>query len=118
MNCLHKKIISGILIGIIVTGMPLMGFSQEDLDPTTGPQLTPINSIGQPYNPATFPSNPTPSSGYQNATFGGPGTPGGGGGDPTGGGFDAGVPFDGGLSILLAIGIGSGLKKQKTKKCK
>ena len=57
----------------------------------------------------------SPASPNNNATFGftPPPTTGGGGG-----GSDNNVPIDGGLTILLAAGIGKGLKSYRSKKTK
>lgn len=48
---------------------------------------------------------------------GGPGGPGsGGGGDPFGGGIPVDTPIDGGLSLLMAVAVGKGIKSFRGKK--
>jgi hypothetical protein len=74
------------------------------------------DSLASGLNPTTNNTFGTPSTNNQNGggntTFGDPGGPGGGGGG-SGDINDLGVPFDGGLSVLLAFGIGQGFKRRK-----
>lgn len=79
------------------------------------------NTISQPNtteNPEStnprFNSSPPSSSGGV-ITFDDPGIPGGGTGATP---LDNAVPIDGGLTILLAVGIGKGLKSYRSKKQK
>lgn len=92
---------------------------------TWGSSFGQQNTISQPSTTDnTEPTNPTfgstqPTSSGGVTTFDDPGFPGGGTGQPP---IDNAVPIDGGLTILLAVGIGKGLKsyrlkKQKTANC-
>ena len=72
--------------------------------------LTVVVSKAQWY---TDPNAPKPASGSSNSTYGAPGNPGGGTGTGVGGVEPDPVPIDGGVSILLVVGVAYHLKQKR-----
>lgn len=120
---------SGTLGGGLSSGLSSLG--SNPVRPSTANSIYTNPSGTDPNNNNSLSANPDSTfnrfSNRQSSPFGGPTTgnnptinftdPGGPGGGGTGGDVnDTGVPLDGGLSVLLAFGVGAGYKKSRQKK--